>query len=88
MTKYDKNVIFSSMFLAGDKINGKVIDACTGDSGGPCMRKIEGEWVLVGLVSWGNGCCKKHYPGVYTKVQIFCNWICRICNFDFCVDLK
>lgn len=46
-------------------------DACQGDSGGPLT--IDGR--LAGIVSWGNGCAKKGYPGVYTEVAAFREWI-------------
>lgn len=46
-------------------------DACQGDSGGPLA--IDGR--LAGIVSWGNGCAKKGYPGVYTEVAAFRDWI-------------
>lgn len=46
------------------------IDSCQGDSGGPLFRDDEnGEPVQVGIVSWGNGCARPNYPGIYTQVS-------------------
>jgi secreted trypsin-like serine protease len=52
---------------------GKVgVDTCQGDSGGPMVgRDGTGEWVQVGIVSWGLGCARNGYPGVYTQISAF-----------------
>jgi secreted trypsin-like serine protease len=48
------------------------VDTCQGDSGGPMFRQDDaGEWVEVGIVSWGQGCAEPGYPGVYTEVSTF-----------------
>jgi len=83
-TKYNNSIISSDVFLAGDEKNGIIMDACTGDSGGPCMKKIRDNWVLVGIVSWGSGCGQPKLPGVYTKVLSYHNWVREICKFSAC----
>merc|ERR1719500_1495734 len=67
---YGPEAMKDSMLCAGE--TGK--DACQGDSGGPlvCSRDAtDGFSVLCGLVSWGLGCGREGYPGVYTEVAAF-----------------
>ncbi|MFC5151521.1 serine protease [Streptomyces amakusaensis] len=48
------------------------VDTCQGDSGGPMFRRDNNnEWIQVGIVSWGQGCARPNYPGVYAEVSHF-----------------
>ncbi|XP_073819979.1 seminase-like [Musca autumnalis] len=59
-----KDIVFCAAELG-------VRDACQGDSGGPAVFRRE----LCGIVSWGRGCARPQYPGVYTSVLNLRNFI-------------
>ncbi|KAJ9582576.1 hypothetical protein L9F63_023082, partial [Diploptera punctata] len=67
--------IQEGMICAGDN-NG--IDSCKGDSGGP----LQCEGLLVGIVSWGDGCGKPYFPGVYTEVSHHYDWIHSLTSLE------
>ena len=51
-------------------------DACRGDSGGPLVVTREDDRkVLVGVVSTGYKCATKGFPGIYTRISAYVDWI-------------
>lgn len=63
--------VTDTMFCAGFG----TADACQGDSGGPAVGYVNGEPLLIGIISWGAGCTQKKYPGVYVNVAKYEGWI-------------
>ncbi|MDE1461952.1 trypsin-like serine protease [Spartinivicinus poritis] len=65
--------ITDNMVCAGYKQGGK--DSCQGDSGGPLFIKWYDKVYQIGIVSWGKGCARPGYPGVYTKAANYYEWV-------------
>jgi secreted trypsin-like serine protease len=65
-TAYHGFVTVETQLCAGEK----GVDSCGGDSGGPLFATTSGGQVIqVGVVSYGIGCAKQRYPGVYAEVN-------------------
>lgn len=72
--------------MGGDRITGGMIcgygdgtDTCQGDSGGPMISQATsgGGYSLIGVTSWGDGCAQEGKYGVYTRVDVYMDWVAR-----------
>ncbi|KAK7068146.1 Trypsin-2 [Halocaridina rubra] len=66
---YGDGAVSDGMICAGLLEGGA--DACYGDRGGP----LQCQGLIQGISSWGYGCAEPSYPGVYTKVANYVEWI-------------
>lgn len=83
----DKSVCTRTFRSAGVNLGNKQIcaggergkDSCTGDSGGPLMKVEEvggaSQWTIEGVVSFGARCGTEGWPGIYTRVAAYIDWI-------------
>nr|XP_049600320.1 transmembrane protease serine 9 isoform X5 [Syngnathus scovelli] len=77
---YTPLIITNNMICAGPREGGR--DACQGDSGGPLVSKQGARWIQSGIVSFGIDCGLASFPGVYTRVSRYQDWINSITNDD------
>ena len=71
---YGSEYIGDHMVCGGVSGGGK--DACQGDSGGPLVAtNASNQRVLVGATSWGNGCALASYPGLWSRVSSYEDWV-------------
>ncbi|MDT4994353.1 MAG: hypothetical protein QOH97_4245 [Actinoplanes sp.] len=68
----DDQICASGTGVGGTGAGGTGADTCQGDSGGPMVRRTsKGALVQVGITSWGLGCARPGYPGVYSQISTF-----------------
>lgn len=74
-SKYYPGRFFEKEMICAGTDDGS-IDACKGDSGGPLVcQNAKNMTYIWGIVSWGENCGKPDFPGVYTKVANYFDWI-------------
>ena len=66
------DTLSSKTICAGDVVQ----DSCIGDSGGPLfVRHADGKSTQFGVVGFGRGCAEMGFPGVYTRIADYLDWI-------------
>ncbi len=68
---YSSSMVTSNMICAGETDK----DSCQGDSGGPLVVNSPNGWRQIGVVSWGIGCARDEYYGVYTRLINYLDWV-------------
>ncbi|NXU10259.1 TMPSC protease, partial [Pardalotus punctatus] len=65
----------NNMLCAGAWAGGT--DTCQGDSGGPlvCYHPDTDKYYLIGIASFGVGCGRPKYPGIYVRLSHYRKWI-------------
>ncbi|XP_075409407.1 transmembrane protease serine 12 [Tenrec ecaudatus] len=68
-------IIPNTSFCAGDEDG--VFDSCRGDSGGPlmCYLPEQRRFFVMGITSYGHGCGRKGFPGVYSGPSFYQKWL-------------
>ncbi|XP_026108465.1 clotting factor B-like [Carassius auratus] len=69
------NISITSNMICAGLINQGGKDSCQGDSGGPMVSKNGSLWIQSGVASFGEGCADPKYPGVYSRVSEYQDWI-------------
>ena len=65
----------TKQICANGGTSSSTIDTCQGDSGGPMVALLNSVPTLTGVTSAGQGCAIWAYPGIYTRVSAFSDWI-------------
>ncbi|CAN7986092.1 unnamed protein product [Ixodes hexagonus] len=76
---YEKHLPIEKTQLCAGDADGKK-DSCQGDSGGPLVLPHEGRYYVLGVVSSGKDCATRGFPGIYTRVTSYLDWLQRVLN--------
>ena len=80
-TQFDPDKSICADTLASDDKGTGAVGACYGDSGGPLVVTLGGVQKVMGITSGGfDKCGSDKYPGIYTKVASYDDWISKTIN--------
>ncbi|XP_065087116.1 melanization protease 1-like [Ochlerotatus camptorhynchus] len=71
----DFNVVLNGMHICARSATDSIRDTCGGDSGGPLQIQLNGNYYLIGVVSFGPPCGRTLLPAVYTRITFYMDWI-------------
>jgi hypothetical protein len=74
--EYSESIVKPGMVCVGYKKGGH--DTCQGDSGGPLIYQAKNRWFLLGITSFGEGCARAGFPGIYTDSGYHLHWIASV----------
>ncbi|XP_076465413.1 trypsin-like [Babylonia areolata] len=77
-TAYSALQYGDDQICAGDDLVG----GCQGDSGAPLFCECGGTVYQTGIGSYGKGCSKEGFPGVYSRVSSYLSWIMQVVSGD------
>ncbi|NWH58935.1 TMPSC protease, partial [Geococcyx californianus] len=68
-------MVNKNMICAGSTLGGT--DSCQGDSGGPlvCYHPSTNRYYLFGIASFGIGCGRPRFPGIYVRLSQYQRWV-------------
>jgi secreted trypsin-like serine protease len=81
LAAYGQGLFLDQMICAGDMVDGGE-DSCYGDSGGPLMVPDGDRWLQIGVVSTGQDCARRRFPGIYTEVAAYADFVGRYLDPD------
>lgn len=73
----DLNVKVNEMHICAKSSTDSIRDTCGGDSGGPLQIQLNGNYYLIGIVSFGPPCGRTLLPAVYTRITFYMDWILK-----------
>lgn len=73
-TAYAQHLPITSAQLCAGDVNASM-DSCQGDSGGPLLLPYHGRYYVIGVVSSGKDCATPGFPGIYTRVSSYLDWL-------------